>query len=508
MHHRSWLSLTLLTFAALPPGLASAQIGADQALGAASDLRAKLKPPSIGGEVMFGKIGEDVFARTLLRFNYDAENWGIGLGIPLSIRLVDNDPKNGKLLRIEDWDEPSDFFRLVRYVYVGDPSKTGPFYIRLGELAGLSMGHGTVIHRYYNGFDLNRYRLGTNVALNVGAFGVDAVIGDLVRPTDPTVVGFRFQVKPLMLVDLGESAPASTGAASPDAPPGEGAPTPAPAPSETQEGDGLYGAIADRLHVGFTLLVDPTAPLELRTSGAQVLLDDQENPQIARERALVVTGVDVGYDLLRGLIRVTPYIDLNKITYVDSGWGFHAGVLWGLRIPAVIDTFTVDLRTEYRRVSGDYVSPYFNSTYEVERFEAPPGSRTPKLGSLVAQAGQPGKNGAVFDLVLGFPSFAYIGGEYINYDSAIPDGSIRLSLEVPALEVVELSAFYYRINIDGFSDMFALDDRSAIVAEARIPLYTFFSLNLRWWRVWRPEQTGSYEAVDDWSVGFGFSFPL
>lgn len=471
-------SLGLVCF--LAASNAAAQITGDQAVQAAqsSSAKSKLPPDSFGGELMFGKIGEDVFANLMLRLSFDRENWGVGFGLPLRLRIIDNDPQNaddlGSILRKEDWDEPADFLRVLRYVYVGDPSKTGPFYLRLGELSGLSVGHGTIVHRYYNGFDLDRWRVGTNLAVNIGAFGAEAVVGDLARPADAALAGGRFTVRPLTLA-MGDEVP-----------------------------------LADRLVFGVSIMTDPTAPTALqRTPTGGTEIDEDKHPIVLREETLPILGADVGYELLRGSpLSITPYIDLNRITAVDDGLGLHIGILWGLRVPLVLDTFLVDLRTEYRRVSGDYTAPYFNTVYEVERYESPPGSGTPKLAALRNQTGLPGKNGVFFDILAGLPQFIYVGGEFIDYDGGQNDGSLRLSLEVPVLEFVQFSAFYYRVNISGLDDLFALDDRSAVVAEAKIPLYYIFTLNLRWWRLWQAVEPEGYQAVDDWSVGVGFSLAL
>lgn len=475
---------------------ARAQLTGDQVVSAA-DAAAIGKGPqnSFSGFVTAGKIGEDVFMNLNLRLSFDMESWGVGFQAPVRLRLIDNDPQNDGFLRLEDWDEWQDFLKFLRYVYIGKRDKTGPFYIRVGELSNLSIGHGTIVYRYNNSLDIDRWRVGTNVAVNVGDFGAEAVVSDVGRlGSNAIMAGYRLSVRPLSLFLGGPETNPETGEAE-------------------EESSGGYDPLS-RFVVGHTLMVDPTAPLTLETRqvtnadgtvSTVVVTNDENLPTVTAERALAIVGLDFGYELLRGEpLSITPYLDINKITEVDSGWGLHLGVLWGLRVPAVIDTLTVDLRTEYRRVSGDYVGPYFNTTYDIERYVANPGAGVPltKLGAV--SLGASGKNGVFFDLLAGFPNFIYIGGEFIDYDGGIDDGQLRLSLEVPALEFVQFSAFYYRINIGGLSDMFALDDRSSILAQVSVPIGVF-SLVGRWWRVWRGTEGGGYEAIDDWSVGAGIN---
>jgi hypothetical protein len=480
-----------------------AQLTGDQAVRMADANKSALPPSTFGGELGFNGLGGDYFLSLALRLNFDRENWGFGIQAPLRVRIIDNDPENnndyGGFIRKEDWDEPSDWLKIARYVYVGQWDKKGPFYVRLGELSGLTVGHGTIMHRYFNGIDPNKWRTGVNVAVNVWAFGTEVMINDL---ADPSLVGARFQVKPLVIAFADSST--------------------------TAEDDG-HGWIADKLHVGFSIFSDTKAPFALGTETipnpdtnvggtiTRLAYDDNERPLVTRERALMILGADVGFELVDlPFLTITPYMDLNKMTVVNHGWGWHLGVLWNLHVPLAIDTLQVDLRTEYRRVSGDYLAPYFNTIYEIERYQRldSAGGTIPKLLSLCGDLdcngnGKDSRNGVYFDLLAGLPNFVFVGGEYIGYSGPNNDGTLRLSLEVPALQVVKFSAFYYRVNISGLDDLFKLDDKSAVVAQASVPIYAIFSINARWWRVWQatPDRTG-FESVDDYSIGVGMSLEL
>jgi len=75
---------------------------------------------------------------------------------------------------------------------------------------------------------------------------------------------------------------------------------------------------------------------------------------------------------------------------------------------------------------------------------------------------------------------------------------------VPYFEYVQAKFFYYRINTEDLGDLFAFDDKTALMAEVRVPFLWVLSANFRWARVWqaRPEE-GGYQAVDDWNAGLG-----
>lgn len=527
----------------------SASMSPAALIAADAGVQARMEQNELGGDLAFGRIEEDFFAILNLRFNYDQDKWGIGVLAPLRIRLIDTGPDEtndlGGVLRREDWDEFSDVLRILRYVYLGQRDKKGPFYIRIGELRGLSVGHGTIVHRYTNGFNVDLFRIGTNVAFNAGAIGGEVVIGDVGRiDREPVVAGFRVTARPFQIARgaIGERRTGGLGqtrnlmAADRDRKPSADPEAEVKATIDAEvedERDRSDDAdhFLDRFVVGFSLMSDPSAPFELATgselrevscqdsdpacvmgrkqSTATVLqIDELDRPVVSRERAMMILGVDVGFELLRGKpFRIEPYIDFNKITVVDNGFGAHFGVLWGLEIPAIIDDLIVDLRTEYRRVSGDYVGPYFDTIYEIERYHRPidgvPLGRSSKL-RLLTDNQLSGRNGVFFDVVAGLPNWAFIGGEFVDYDGGQADGTLRLSAHVPALEFVRFSAYYYRVNISGASDLLAIDDRSALMAEVEVP-YAFLTFRARWWRVWESTPDGP-QAVDDWSLGAGASF--
>jgi hypothetical protein len=159
-------------------------------------------------------------------------NWKLSLGAPLQFEMVDlrgpfetciaeakvlrmmgqsqsaiesaiptcmNDKKGqitqnfGKLRR-EDWDEASDFAKIIRNVQVGGQEQ--PFYLSLSRLYDQSFGHGTVVRHYNPNIDYNTARLGANIDFSKAAVGVQAMANDLVRPDVVGVLGFIRPFRP------------------------------------------------------------------------------------------------------------------------------------------------------------------------------------------------------------------------------------------------------------------------------------------------------------------------
>ena len=496
----------------VPPAIAPANPGPGSAWTALDEARSFARPGATSSGLLSGglgveRLGEDWFASINLALSFDFDNFGFGVQLPVRLRVIDSDPKDNDdlfdIVRAEDWDSVADVLKIIRYVYVGQRDREGPYYFRVGALSDVSLGHGTIVHRYRNDVDLNRWRVGLELAGRYKSIEAHGFIGDM---TEAYLFGLRGAVRPLELVF----------------------------------GKGPFKG----LEVGLTVVADGSAPLATclrpvdEVDGGctnpvsipadsqipyAVLLDDQERPQVAIDRTLAVVGLDIGYDIVKTkYLSITPYVDVNHITAVQDGWGFHAGVLWKASLPAVIDSLVFDLRTEYRVVSQDYRGPYINASYDIERFEsfrAPTGRLgTPtKLGFLCGAitggcvGGGPARSGYFLELLAGLPQWIFVGGELLDYTGDASDGTFRLSLEVPALRALQLSASYFRVGVRDLNDLvvFRRDDRSAILARARIPLGTGFSLDAEWTRTWRgAPEGGGFEQVDNFRFGVGFGVSL
>ncbi len=156
-------------------------------------------------------------------------NWKLGLGAPLNLRLLDtrgpfeqclaqartirnmggdqNAVSSGTStcllqnqdkvtegigsLRQEDWDEASDYAKVVRYFTVGKPE--GEFYLNISRLFDQSLSHGTVVRDYNANINFNTSRLGATLDFNRAAIGIQGIANDLVRPD---VLGLMMFLRP------------------------------------------------------------------------------------------------------------------------------------------------------------------------------------------------------------------------------------------------------------------------------------------------------------------------
>lgn len=409
----------------------------------------------------FSSIAEDYFIDFNLGFSFGVSKFEVGLLLPLRFRIIDEDPEDESLVRGEDWDEVSDWLRIIHYVQYGQRNET--YYARAGELAGVVLGHGTIVDNYNNVVDINHFQWGINGAVNLLYGGVEVLLDNIVSAE---VMGMRTYVRPYSFVD-----PES---------------------------------FWTRFAIGVSFVGDRDAPDRLLLADSGVYIFDSEENLVVDERGKVgVLGVDVEMQVFTNeLVSITPYTDVNFL--LGHGNGVHIGTLTNFSFS---DALALNTRFEFRVLGEGYYPSYFDALYEVERYLFmpldPTGQRRPKL-QVLASAPPEGAIGWLGEGTFGIMDMIYLSLGYENYKG--PDNSsfyTRLSLR--DVGPVTLGAYYVNQNFDGIEELFDLDD-ALLVAEARASIAGPFYGILQFSRRFAAQTDGTYEPVDDWGVGFGVSF--
>jgi hypothetical protein len=429
---------------------------------------------SAGAGLMFGQLGdEDYFLQVSPRFDLNLGPVGLGLQVPLNLRVWDRDPQNDDdiagIIRPEDWDEFSDYLKVIRYLRYGYKN-SGLVYARVGEIAA-DLGHGTIMGRYMNNIDIDTFRLGSQLDVYTDYGGVETVVSDygaFAGSPASRLVGVRAYVKPYAFVGDPESW-------------------------------------LNMFSVGLTMATDLNAPRRLDGAFG---LDEDNNLEVATEAAQTVYGFDIEARVLdTELIQITPYMDTNFIS--NAGWGWHLGTAFQFRLPFVFD-IVLPARLEYRRFSSDYIPTYFSSFYEIERYAFVPagGAAPPKAAYVRSLGGGDGLNGIYGDAAFNFGGFVQIGALYEDYSDGDIGGNFAAFLSVPALEAIQFKAYYTRTDVDGITDLFALDNKSLLIAEARFEIFMYTYQVGRFSRRWVPNPSAppAFTSEDDWNVGLEMSF--
>jgi len=461
----------------------------------------------VGGDVGLGMIGEDLVLRLNLGTEFTFWKFGLGIQAPLNLVVWDQDPEEdliGGVIRKRDWDEPSDFLKILRYLRFGQKGEL--VYVLIGDLRNVYIGHGTIVGHYYNNTHIDHFRLGLQADLNTDYGGFETIFSHLNTDAAPGVAGGRIYIKPFAFWDK--------------------------------------ESYANNFAVGFSYVGDFKAPYQLRDTFCNITeeagfardvdldgdgtpdftctegqytpngqpdgywdSDDEGNIRVLdRDRAMIF-GFDLEFKVLDlSWIELTPYFDFNKI--ISADYGVHLGVLNIFKLPLDIG---LQLRVEYRYFAENYVPTYFDATYEGYKFlypfETSDGQGAlPKLYAVEEGYAGKARHGYYGELSFWVSDWVRVGGIWEDYQGEY-NSNLSLSLELPALEVVEFYAMYYKRNFEGADEIFTLDDKSLLLAAIRVPFATIFYAQAAYRAVWEYDPSESeYERVDDWSVGIGIGY--
>ncbi len=432
--------------------------------------------------------------------------FALGLGAPLRFEVADlssidiTNPNtvqddvfaNAGQFRVEDWDQVEDFLRPIKYLTWG--KKEESIYASLNRMHALTLGHGQLVRRYTPNVDIDEDRLmaavdGYNdyggVELMAGPFPVPRIIGGL---------GF---IKPLSFF-------------------------------------GADDLISKSWSVGATYAVDLNTPtaLDFRLNPAdqrvQLVVDETNQlvwPQRPNPTGDMVHGVGIDTEvkvLKIDFIDIKTYGDYSHLFFpadsspaqafeAFSGGGFTLGGLVRMsfgetpvrdikdetddvkegRAPREMKAgHALRFRLEGRTFAPTYLPSYFNTLYEIDRFQYGVTDRNSratlptKIGFLASQSAEPWRAGFYTEL-----SYAWVDAFGITavYEdaAALGDGgpvrarNIALHAETGGLGFLQLFATYHYRTFDNFGGIFSFNtDNEILYAGGRLEILPILFINI------------------------------
>ena len=416
-----------------------------------------------GAALSFGLVGEDMFLHLVLSTVIAGDEWAVAPRLPIRFRLVDNSPKTRWILREEDWDEVSDFARLLAFFqwgHVGDP-----FYLRVGELPGVSVGHGTIVNRYYNTIDIDHYQGGLYTHLDLDVAGGEALLDNLF---DPEVAVARGFMRPLQLVDA----------------------------------DLPY--FARNMKIGVTLGADFRAPTRVATHPlTQAILADDDFHAIVIDRSIVpLMGADLEVPVWSSPhFDMVPYVDINSVD--ANSVGVHFGSFFNVRFDTLTEWRT---RLEYRYSGSGYDPDYVSPFYEIHRLRYR--NDETKLAWLRAgwDGGRHGFYGESELRLIGTMRLTMVFSRDQGPPGEPADTDLALRLRFPQIGPVGLTFFFARMDFDGIDDF--LDPTNTVFAvSARYNVLDLFYVQARvvneWWLKHSTSGATGFETTTDFDIGVG-----
>lgn len=237
-------------------------------------------------------------------------------------------------LRSRDWDEPSDYTKIIRFIKYG--RKDDRVYLNITTLSSATLGHGTIMRRYVPNVDVDHKKLGIQFDVNHDYLGFQSTVSDVLGPP---VFGVMPFIRPF--------APFS---------------------------DAL---LLSSLSIGFTFAADTDAPVKLHRiylpnyrfafPNGKPYINEENNRLEYDSTFLYLWGIDAHIKIVRTkAVDIKPYVDYS--TLKDGGWGFTGGILSRFAFGEGIRNF-ITLRTEGRAFRPNYEPSYFNTFYEFQKYQ-------------------------------------------------------------------------------------------------------------------------------------------
>lgn len=404
-------------------------------------------------------IGEDEFIALNVGYVFALDKWRFSPRLALRLRIVDEEPETDAIIRMEDWDEPSDIARLIGFVQYGHLGE--PLVMRYGELNGVTIGHGAIVNRYFNTIDIDHYQGGVYAFGDAGVFGAEGIINDVFGPE---VMVARVFVRPM-----------------------DGARDELPLP--------LNG-----LKIGLTAGADLAAPTAIASEGDRLFATPEWEPTVLGDRLLTMFALDLEVPVLSSPhLDVVPYVDVATLHF--DTFGVHVGTHVNARFTRKSSLRT---RLEYRWASEGHEPGYVSPFYEIERYSYHGGD--PKLWAIEHDAPFRKSWGGFhleadlrIERVLAWSMILTTSGREPRFD-------LLTRLKLPELGPVRLTLFLARLGFDDFDDLFR-SDRTTMGASVRVmvwdPVFVRGRIVKEWWLARDKDGASRYGTTTDWDLGAG-----
>jgi len=445
--------------------------------------------------------------------------------VPLNIEVFNSnypkDPAPGEnhilqfsragTVRKEDWDQPSDFARLLTFLTYG--KKEDHVYLDVGAQHASTIGHGSLVRRYNGNIDINNYKAGLQFDAYNDYVGIEVMTNNVVLWEVTSALAF---VKPISLFsDHWFAKSISLG----------------------------VSAAVDRVApTSLQFQPEPACPLPGACAPANVPLVDDYNQLVTNTGVAVLGGLDLEMKLVKTeSVDIKPYVDYSRwlVTGADvvatptgSGdllrhGGFTVGVLG--RFNAGKDPIhAFRLVAELRLLGEGYRPGYFDTFYEVDKVlmmgtgGVKSGTGAIPLTKLQATVGDannpalPARTGYYFEASWGVRDSVGVTVA-LEGDSASAAKDFIAHVEIPFLSWLQVFGTLYVRGFDDFGQIFQLDEHSVAFAGVRIKPLPILFINLRAYKTFQldafktssvPLGSLQYENSIGYAgdIGFGWEF--
>jgi len=396
-----------------------------------------------------GGVDEDLFVLLLAEQGFRLRHLTLSLSGPFRLRVLDNAPDDARVLREQDFDEPSDWARILRAVDYRREWEDAVALIHLGELNDVQIGHGTVVSHYFNSMDMDHYQGGALLSVDVRGNGLEFFMQDVVAPA---IIGGRAHVAPFSFF------------------------------SQSPWGR--------RFQVALSLLTDTGVPHRTMVDG---------------RRFILIAGGDAGLLLVdQQRFSLEARVD---VLGCDGSAGVHGGLAAGATLSQERE-LTLQVSGEYRYAGEDYYPALINPFYDRNRRSF---SRDPVTGlrntfaEHLANTAIEGSDshGFAVDLSLQMADRFRIGARY-DFQSDHRPHWLLFKMELAPVQRFSLRAFFAGQDIAGGAGIFSSESLVGLSLHVELigPLRAFTEVVRRHRRV----GDGPARTANEISGGVGLVF--
>ncbi len=440
-------------------------------------------------------IAEEIFLGVAPGVAFYPKPWAFSFHVPLNLLALEagTNEFGGLKIRREDWDEVSDFAKVIRFITYG--RKESPLYFTITSLRPYSLGHGELIQNYQPSIDLDRTITGAVFEAYNRWGGFQLQLNDVTFSN--RLVGALAFVKPLGFLD---------------------------------------NPILSSLSFGVEYAADFAAPRCVQISEAE-------------QRCVQGSGHAAGFDPLTGqsrddtFIRTDadlrrPYVEETTVqalgasaelkvlktdgsdikvygtfhNFIDAGSGIAGGALGRFNLRGDLSTQAFRIRAEGRTFSSRYQPAYFDTLYEITKYQTIR-STNPRyqIGPTKYQSvfGDPENgfappdDGQQYGYNLEFQYAWFLdsrSGKQIAVALGLQDSTkaddtnFYVHAEVPFIKYVQLFATYMRTNGADLSTVWSSNvDNLVLLGGARVQLLPILFINATYSRIYRIVRGGGRE---------------
>ena len=404
------------------------------------------------------QIGGETFVGTRLQPEVSLLKLGFGLDVPIQFNINDKSFRYEEFLGEDSVFKATDVLRMIRYFRYGK-QKVDPFYIRLGDMTGVSLGFGTLVNNYTNSPSFENRKFGVNLDFNIKeVFGVEGIFSDVsgfnMLAIRPYVRPFRTTKVPILrTLEIGYGYVTDKGGSAENA---------------------AYltnGIQASNYDVGVTFL--NTAFIKLIGYGQSSVIEKVKSDSL--DQLFVTDGITYG-----------------------KGEGTSFGLSSQMKVAG--NLFRFDTRIERLIYKDNYLPQFFDAMYEINKDE-----KIYSLGSATTSNGIYGSLGiSIIDKI------RFTGALLLPDNISIETPAlVRVQLETAELiENLTLSGSYIKGNLADLSDAFILDDRSLANVNLSYDIASFLIIGAEYRWTFARTEMGTIEATDYFRPYFALNFPF